>query len=287
MKIALTGHSGFIGSHLTKYFTFKGHTILSIGRNLLFESSEETLSHILSQADVVINLSGAPINRRWNRSYKEKIYDSRIKTTRKIVRIINRSEHKPELFISASAVGIYPANGCYDEYSPDRGNDFLTRVCNDWETEAQRISSEVRLAITRFGVVFASEGGAFEKMSFPAKFGVSAIIGSGKQFLSWIDITDLTRGIEHILLNPSVNGPVNFVAPGIIPYKYLAKKTGEHYRALFTIKIPDFFIRFMFGESSDTLLKSQCINSLKLQESGFVFNTPSIDIFFENLSDNA
>jgi uncharacterized protein (TIGR01777 family) len=287
MKIAIAGYSGFIGSHLTKYLTNKGHTVLSLGRNHFFKGSEEILSHVLSQADAVINLAGAPINRRWSESYKRKMYESRVTVTRKIVDSINNSEHKPELFISASAVGYYPSSGCYDEYFSVKGDNFLAELCDEWEGEARKISSTVRSVITRFGVVLASKGGAFEKMALPAKAGVSVVFGSGKQHFSWIDMTDLLRAIEHIMSTESVDGVVNFVAPGVTSNEYLTKKTAEHYRSLFTLKIPSSVICFLFGESSTVLLDGQCINSLKLQESGFVFSVPSIDVFFDNLSDNS
>ncbi len=283
MKIAISGASGFVGTYLSRHFTNNGYVIFPLNRKIFTPESDSDLIDILSQADVVINLAGASINHRWTESYKKELYDSRIITTRKIVDTINRLDHKPKLLISASAVGYYPSTGCYDEYYARKGNGFLSDLCEQWEQEAGRVSTDVRLVITRFGVVLATQGGAFEKMVLPARLGVSTIIGTGSQPFSWIDITDLVDAMEYMINNSSIDGVVNMVAPDQITNRGLMKAVAKHYRSLLTIKIPAFVFRILFGESADFMTEGQCVQPKKLLESGFVFKSSTIPDFCSGL----
>lgn len=115
----------------------------------------------------MINLAGAPLNRRWTAEYRREIYDSRIGTTRAIVEAIRSQEAKPDLFISASAVGYYPAKGCYGESDARKGEGFLADVCRNREAEAIRVPPQVRCVIARFALIFAPDGGVFHRWRFP------------------------------------------------------------------------------------------------------------------------
>lgn len=283
LKIAISGATGFIGSYLSQYFTDKGHVVFPLTRKILMNESDSELAGILSQSDVVINLAGASINHRWTESYKKELYDSRIKTTRKIVATINQISNKPKLLISTSAVGYYPSQGCYDETNAVQGNGFLSSLCEEWEKEAKAVSPDVRLVITRFGVVLAERGGAFEKIVQSAKFGVAGIIGSGEQSFSWIDIADLAQAMEHVINNTNLSGVVNFVAPEQITNKDLIQAAAKHYRSFLTIKIPTCFFRMVFGEAAEFMTEGQCVQPKKLLESGFVFKSPTISEFCASL----
>ncbi len=283
MNIAISGASGFIGSNLSHYFESCGHTILSITRVSLANGNEYLLKDIISQADVVINLAGASINKRWTKKYKDKMRNSRIITTRKIVDTINKAEHKPHLLISASAVGYYNTQGVHSETDNQKGTGFLSDLCEEWEAEAQNLTSDVRLCITRFGVVLAAKGGAFSKLALPTKLGLIPIIGSGKQIFPWIDISDLTRAIEYIICNKNIEGTVNMVAPEIISQSLLIQFVAKHYRGFIPLKIPAVILYFLMGESASFLTEGQCVNSMKLQQSDFIFNSPTIVDFCSNL----
>lgn len=283
MRIAISGVSGFIGSYLSQYFIKKGHAILPLFREIFLDKNESELKGLLSQSDIVINLAGAPINHRWTKSYKKELYDSRISPTCKIVNAINDLAEKPKLFISASAVGYYPSEGCYDEYNSKKGTGFLSDLCQAWEDEAEKISPEVRLAITRFGVVLADKGGAFEQMALPAKLGIAPVIGNGNQLFPWIDIVDLACAMEHIINNSEIEGVVNLVASEQITNKELMKAVAKHYKSCFTIKIPTIAFRVLMGEGADFITKGQCVKPQKLLASGFVFKTPLISKFCTNL----
>lgn len=151
MRIAISGASGYIGQHLSSFLEGKGYDVIPLGRDLFKEDCFDELCRCVESCEVVINLAGASINKRWTEAYKQELYDSRIYVTRQLVHAINTRRVKPELFISASAVGYYPAFGEYDEYHDYRGMDFLARLCGAWEEEASACSSDVRLVIIPFG----------------------------------------------------------------------------------------------------------------------------------------
>ena len=138
MNIAITGASGFIGRHLTAFFTEQGHRVVPLGRPMFREGMLGYLVQALSHCDVIINLAGAPVNKRWTPEYKHELYDSRIRVTQRIVRALGAGRQKPRLMLSASAVGYYPSAGTFDEYTNTRGEGFLPDLCYAWEKEARR-----------------------------------------------------------------------------------------------------------------------------------------------------
>lgn len=283
MNIAISGASGFIGTHLSHYLESRGHTILSINRVALSNENEHILRDIIHRADVVINLAGASINKRWTKKYKQEMYYSRIITTRKIVDTINNSGHKPHLVISASAVGYYHTQGTHNEEIFEKGTGFLSDLCEEWEAEAKKVSPDVRLCITRFGVVLAAKGGAFEKLARPTKLGIIPIIGSGKQFFPWIDISDLTRAMEYIIYNEGMKDIINMTAPETISQDSLIRSIAKHYRGFIPLKIPTKILSCIMGESASFLTEGQNVISAKLQQSSFTFKSPTISDFCTNL----
>ena len=134
MKIAISGASGYIGQHLTLFFTEKGDEVVPLGRNLFKEENFDELCHRVESCDVVINLAGASINKRWTKAYKQELYDSRIRTTHQLVNAINTRDILPKLFISTSAVGYYPTSGEYDEYNNRQGEDcYIRHILRMWD----------------------------------------------------------------------------------------------------------------------------------------------------------
>jgi len=211
MKIAISGATGFIGTHLTAYLTGLGHRAVPLGRPAF--RSQESLAAALAGCGAVVNLAGAPIDRRWSDAYKKQLYDSRIGTTRKLVAAINEMNPAPKVFVSASAVGYYPDQGCYDEYTAVKGTGFLSDLCESWEREASRLVPGIRLAVARFGVVLAPDEGVFAKMAFPFRKGIAVRIASGAQIFAWIDIGDLVRALTFILSSDMLAGAINLTAP--------------------------------------------------------------------------
>lgn len=273
MIIGITGAGGFIGKNLTKALLQKGHQVIGLNRG--FDSVQ------VGHCDVVFNLAGASINRRWSKKGMEEIFSSRIGTTRRLCSMI-REGSKVKLMVSTSATGIYSTdeNLKHDEYQNTMGDGFLADVCKAWEKEALSASDITRVVIARLGVVMDQSGGALPKMALPFKFGVTAIFGNGSQIISWIMLEDLIRAFVSIAENNCIpNGNiVNMCAPNPITYKELANKLSELYKTFAKIRIPGFVLKTAMGEASSIILEGQHVTSKILQECGFNFTNPSFTL---------
>lgn len=272
--IAISGATGFVGSYLTSHFEQMGCRVLPIGRHTL--GNEEELKSILGQAQIVINLAGAPINRIWTKTYKAELYDSRILTTGRIVYAINQLSIKPQLLISTSAIGYYPSYGHYDEYSTQRGAGFLPQLCYDWEAEARQVDPSVRLVIARLGVVMAHHGGAFQQMSLSTKFKLATVLGDAKHMLSWISIADVLGAILHIIKHHEIEGAVNLVSPTSISNRDLLNTLKQHYKSWVKLRVPNIIVRLFAGEAAEFIINSPTAIPTKLEESGYQFQHPSL-----------
>lgn len=277
MNIAVSGASGFIGSYIVDFFYRQGYGVIPLTREILQNPSE--LKQCLQGCEVVINLAGAPINHRWSLRYKHELIESRIETTMSIVAAVNESDVKPELLISASAVGIYPSQGCYAENSDLKGEGFLAVLCREWEEASRCISPIVRVVNPRFGIVLSFLGGAFPKMTRGARRGILAIPGSGRQILSWIALEDLARAMEFIIKHRELEGAINFTAPEMLTYGQFAHSAANHLHSICSVRIPAFVFRVFLGEASVVLLSGQCALPDKLLHAGFSFQDKSIEDF--------
>lgn len=282
MNIAISGATGFIGRHLTAFFTAEGHRVLSLGRTLFREEMAGHLIQTLAHCDVVINLAGAPINKRWTPEYKRELYESRIQVTHRIIRSMEAVRQNPQLMISASAVGYYPSQGSFDEYTNMRGNGFLSDLCYAWEKEAKHCPPQTRLVIARFGIVLSPDGGAMEQMLKSLKMTkMAAVIGSGTQPFPWIGIQDLCLAMKFIMEHKTLHGMVNLVAPQEITQQTLARSLAKAYHAWATIQIPPIAFRLLMGEAASFLTTGQQVRPTRMLEAGFRFSTPTIEQFFE------
>lgn len=264
MKIALTGSSGFVGSHIQN--TFKD--CVSIERN---DTQEEILQK-LQGVDVVINLAGAPIIKRWSDPYKKTLITSRIDTTRRIVNAINKSDVKH--FISTSAIGAYPSDIACNESYTEHADDFLGELTKMWEDEA--FKCEKPTAIIRFGVVLGKEGGALAQMLTPFSLGVGGIIGDGKMMTSWIDIGDLMR-IYKFVIDKKLTGIYNAVSNEPVSNYKLTKTLGAVLKRPTILPIPVFALKIMYGEAASVLTDSKKVYPKALLDAGFTFKYPDIE----------
>jgi len=283
MKIAMTGYSGFIGTKLEKLLIRKGNEVVHINRILLKKEKESELTGLISGCDAVINLAGATINQRWTKANKKEIIDSRIETTRQLVNAIDKSTKRPRIFISASAVGIYPFDVVADESYPHHGHNFLSFVCSKWEEEAQKTNKGVRLAIVRFGVVLGREGGALPQMTPPFRYYLGARIGSGKQGFPWIHIADATNAIHYILQSPHISGIVNITAPEPTTNAQFTNTLAEVLRKPALFVIPRFVLKLLLGEREIMITRGQQVTPAKLTENGFLFRFPRLKDALQNL----
>lgn len=264
MKVALTGASGFVGTALQKVFN---HTI-TIERN----DSEEEIKQKLEGVDVVINLAGAPIIKRWSDPYKRVLKQSRIQTTEKLVSAVNQSNVKH--FISTSAIGIYPDDISCDESCSVHANDFLGELSQAWEYEAHNCSKPT--TILRFGVVLGKEGGALAQMLTPFRLGVGGIIGNGKMMTSWIDIDDLV-GIYQFVIEKGLIGTYNAVSPNPVSNYVLTKALGKALHRPTILPIPEFALRLMYGEAASVLTGSKTVYPKSIMKAGYQFKYPTIE----------
>lgn len=284
MKIAISGSTGFIGKHLSESFISRGMTVIPLLHYMFLSSSDAVLKKTLHGCDMVINLAGTPIDRRWTAAHKEQILQSRITTTRKLVEAINSMNDKPYLFISVSAVGVYPAQGIHTEKSREHDDGFLASVCSRWESEAKKISSDTRLVITRLGVVLASDGGAFPKLLFPFRYYLGGKIASGKQGFSWIHIDDLVCAIRFIMHNPELSGVVNLVAPQPVSNREFTEEAGRALRRPHWFTYPTLLFKIFYGEGHVTVTGGQYVFPLRLLTAGYDFRYPSIKKALNNLA---
>jgi hypothetical protein len=262
MKIALSGASGFVASAIKQKFP----DFVVINRNDTPSSIKEKLVDV----QVVVNLAGAPIIKRWSEEYKKILYSSRIQTTQKLVNAINESD--VEYFISTSAVGIYPDNMVCDE-TCEIGSDFLGMLAKAWEEEAFKCNKPT--AVLRFGIVLGKDGGALAQMLTPFKLGVGGIIGDGAMMMSWIDIEDLAR-IYEFLIEKRVHGVFNATAPKPVSNYEFTKTLGATLQRPTIFPLPEFVLKLIFGEAATVLTGSKEIYPKALQEAGFDFLYPDI-----------
>jgi len=271
MTLALTGSSGFVGSFLKEYFRTKGYKIISVTRDDF--NNINSLNEKISQADIIINLVGANIIQRWTDEYKKILYNSRIDNTKKIVEAIN-SNNKKQTLLSTSAVGIYCDDEPNNEEEFKYGNTFLTKICKDWEDEAQKANA--RVLICRFGVVLGN-GGALKKMLLPFKLGLGGRIGDGKQSFSYIHICDLARAYDYLIQNDMLRGVFNFCSPHSTTNEIYTQVLSHTLNRPAIFPLPVFVLKVAFGEGSTVLTNGQNVYPKKLLDNGFKFKFEYIE----------
>lgn len=276
MKIAISGASGFLGTALRTYFENREIAVVSIPRSISKES--------LMGVDVVINLAGASIARPWTSSYRQKILDSRIQTTAHIVDTINAMDLKPKLLISASAIGYYSGGECSGESNGANGDDFMAKICKQWEMQANRVSPSVRLVVCRMGVVVSPDGGVLPRLSAPIKHGIAIDLGNPKAPLAWLSLTDFCRAIEFIIDNHSLYGVVNLAQPSSSSVGEILEALRRIHKIDFGITLPRRLLRIQLGKYADLLTFGQCVIPYKLLHVGFVFKDSNIKKLLYSLS---
>ncbi|HJE02308.1 Epimerase family protein [Aliarcobacter thereius] len=278
--ILISGGSGFVGQSLLQFFENHNYKVNILSRETL--NDIEKLDEIIEKSEVIINLSGANIINRWSKKYKEILYKSRINTTKTLVESIKRVENKPKLFISTSAVGIYDNKAKYDE-NGSFSNDFLSKLCQDWEKEAQKAKNNItKVAIFRLAIVLGEDGGAFKKMITPFKFGLGGVIGSGKQYFPYIHIEDLLSAYKFVIQN-KFDGTFNLLAPNITTNYEFTKTLGKVLNRPTIFPIPEFILKIIFSEGAKVLSDGQNVVPKRLLDLGFEFKYKNIYETLKNL----
>jgi len=292
MKILITGGTGFVGTQLTFRLIQDGNEVTILTRSGKHpEQTAPGISYLhgdptrkgpwqeaVKEHDAVINLAGALIFSRWTGDRKKAIRESRVNTTRNIVEGIPSHPEKKIILLSASAVGYYGFCGDEEltEASPP-GNDFLARLTIEWEGEALKAAAKgARVLTTRFGIVLGEKGGALSQMIPLFRRYIGGPIGSGKQWFSWIHITDLAEVFAFLLKHPEVSGPVNVCSPHPVRNRDLAKALGSALHKPSFIPAPGFMVKLVLGEFGSVILKGQRVIPKKLVDNGFVFQYADI-----------
>ena len=300
MKILVTGASGLVGSELIPTLKATGHTVYKLSRKAAKNADEiqwdaekgfsESEQAKLEGFDAAVHLAGDSIaDGSWTEEKKRKIRESRVVGTKTLVDAFRRVQNPPKIFISASAEGFYGRRG--DEILTEesaKGEGFLAELCRAWETEAKKAEDfGARVVLPRIGIVLSKQGGALKEMLLPFKMGVGGVIGSGKQWMSWIALDDLIRIIHFALENENLKGAVNATAPNPVTNEEFTKTLGEViYRPTF-IPIPAFAIKFIFGEKGETLLlEGTRVLPKKLEEAGFKFKFPKLEDALKHALEN-
>jgi uncharacterized protein (TIGR01777 family) len=296
MNILITGSSGLVGSALIPALTSEGHRVsrlvrsksaLGIRDTFWDPSSQELYSPPLEGLDAVVHLAGESIaSGRWTKERKERIQQSRIMGTRLLAMSLAKLATPPKVLISASAIGYYGDRGfevLTEQSAP--GTNFLSGVCRDWEAAtAPATEKGIRVVNLRTGVVLSPNGGALARMLTPFRMGVGGIVGSGKQYMSWISIDDLIRVILYTLKMELLRGPVNAVAPKPVTNADFTRILGAVLKRPTVLPMPPFAARLAFGEMADELLLASArVLPMKLTSSGFVFRHPDVETALTDL----
>ena len=282
MNILITGASGLIGSALQNYLSEQGYTVYCMERgencksDFHWQPKKGTIYFNESiYIDVVINLAGSNIsNGRWTKKKKQTIFDSRVKSTQLLASKLVTLKQPPKLFISGSAIGFYGETGSSTVNEADQaGNDFLSYVAREWEKATQpALDAGIRTVHLRTGIVLSTQGGALQKMLLPFKLGLGGVIGSGKQYMSWVSIDDVTRIIDFILQSKTISGPVNMVAPESVTNYEFTKSLGKALNRPTIFPMPSFIAKLLFGEMADALLlTSTRVQPKELIDNGYQY----------------
>ena len=310
--VLIAGGTGLVGTALSKLLLQNGYTVILLSRSIppLPEASpgneegptlrkaywdpakKQIDKAAIEQADYIINLAGAGVaEKRWTAARKKEIAESRVQSGQLVVKALTEIPNKVKAVINASAIGWYGANAkdstptAFTEVDPaDKG--FLGRTCNQWEESIKPIAGlQKRLVILRIGIVLSNEGGALAEFKKPLRVGVAAILGNGRQIISWIYIEDLCRLFMYALQQQGLSGIYNAVAPEPISNAALTiqlakKKNG---RFFIPVQVPAIALKMILGEMSIEVLKSAVVSSRKIESSGFEFLYPSINKALEVL----
>lgn len=288
--ILITGGTGFIGQALVRRLLSQGHELTVLVRDYararlqlgpaprLIRALDELDAS--SHFDYVINLAGAGIaDRRWSRARKKVLLESRLRTTRQLVRTLGRLQTPPRALLSASAVGFYGDGGDQVLTEDSAAHDeFSNMLCRRWEEEAFKAESlGIRVAVFRMGVVLGRDGGMLKKLLPLYRLGLGGVTGSGEQYFSWVHLDDVLACLDW-LRQGEERGVFNLCAPQPVKQKELAASLGKAVRRPVFLRQPGFMIQAVLGEMGDRLLlHGQRAVPQRLEAHGFRFRYPTLD----------
>ena len=300
MRLLLFGCTGFVGSELVPRLLKADHQLTVVSRRIAsgFEMersggrlvwlqldpsnpttwADNGLLEALEQADGVVNLAGEPIaEKRWTPAHQRELENSRLETTRLLVKALADCSSAPGVLVNASAIGYYGTSlsTCFVETSP-AGKDFLASLCQRWEDQAAAVPSSVRQVTLRIGIVLAADGGALGKMLPVFRSGFGGPIGSGQQWMSWIHRSDLCALIERSLEDQGWSGVINAVAPQPVTMAVFSRELGRCLGRPSLLPVPGPVLQVLLGDGSKVVLEGQRVESERLEALGFSFRYPDL-----------
>ncbi|MDX1283525.1 MAG: TIGR01777 family oxidoreductase [Draconibacterium sp.] len=277
-SIKITGINGYLGTIISKQLIQRGYNVSGISRKLLYGNAHG-LKNQLKGCDVIINMAGASILQRWTQKNRKTIYDSRVETTKNLVKAIHLLPIKdqPKKFISASAIGIYELGKAHNESSTKYETDFVGKVVKDWEDTLNELPESIQKTIFRIGLVLGKEAKTIKNLLPFFKLGLGGPIGLGNQAFPFVHEKDLTNAFIWAVEDSKRNDTFNLVAPEKITNADFTLTLAKKLKIPAFIPVPGFVLRLVFGEAATLLLKSPTVEPKALIDSGFNFEYPTID----------
>lgn len=296
MKIAISGGSGFIGTHLIHYLLKQHHEIVLITRTKKITTLPNVLgvtwadlernSQPLEKLDAWVNLAGETLNQRWTAAAKSRIVHSRIDTIQQMAKLLEKLQNKPKVIINSSAIGIYGTSETetFSEKSATHSTDFLSDVVEQWE-KATELFKDIRVVKIRTGLVLGMDGGALPSMIMPYRYGVGGRVGKGSQWISWIHMQDLVRLFEYCLTEESLSGAVNATSPKPVTMDQFGKTIAKVWHRPHLFPVPGFVLKLLFGEMSILVLEGQRVLPELLLARGYVFQYTELEAALKQLNE--
>ncbi|MEJ7541793.1 TIGR01777 family oxidoreductase [Staphylococcus intermedius] len=292
----ITGGTGMVGSALVEQLTRSNENIIHILTRSDKTSQQENVHYInwnndgweaeVPHIDIVINLAGATLNQRWTPKHQQLMMTSRIQATRALFDFFEQREQKPDVLFNASAMGYYPPseNTVYTETYQTTPHDLLSEIVYQWERQATRFQQlGTRVICGRFGLILSRNGGALPMMSLPYRFFVGGRIGNGRQWYSWIHVSDLVHAIQFLIQSPEASGPFNLSAPAPETQQQFGKVLGNVMHRPHYTWVPAWFLRFVLGKMSTLVLDTQYMLPQKIVDLGFQFEYPTLSSALKDL----
>ncbi|RTQ50219.1 TIGR01777 family protein [Hymenobacter gummosus] len=290
-KVLISGGRGLIGMRLSEMLIDAGYEVAHLSRQTSHghycsfrwdPATGQIDEAAIRYADFIVNLAGASVSEgKWTEERKQDIMASRVGGTNLLARELREKEHHVKAFISASAIGVYGDADdrlLTEDTPPAPADDFLADVSTQWERAAQQVQElGIRTVITRIGIVLSDEGGALPTIARPVKLGAGVVLGSGRQYMSWVHIDDACRLIIQTMEDAEWQGTYNVVAPNPVTNKeFTATLADVLHRPLVLPKVPEFGLKLVMGEMSEIVLASQRVSAQKIMAQGFQFEYPQL-----------